>query len=82
MMNVGTVLDPLLSDLCSRNLTGLAADLGLDANELHDRLCGVVEFSIPELMSVASWLGQPMSEFLAPFDALFSSRYQLDEGKP
>ena len=66
------VLRPIRNELSNMDCTGLGEVLGLDKKELSSRLDGGTEFTIPELMSVAQWMGKPMSVFFAPFESILS----------
>lgn len=77
---IRTAMDPLLAELRSMDCAALGERLGLNAQELHDRLQGVVEFNVWELMVTARWLGRPMSVLFAAFDSLFSPAGKLSHG--
>lgn len=68
---VRTAMGPLLAELRSVDCAALEKRLSLSAEELHNRISGVVEFNVAELMVVARWLGRPMSAVFAAFDGLF-----------
>ena len=76
------VLRPIRTELSSMDCTSLGQVLGLDKKELSSRIDGGTEFTIPELMSVADWLGIPFSVFFAPFECLLGSNKKLGVGDP
>lgn len=73
------VLRPIRTELSSMDCTGLGEVLGLDKKELSSRLDGGTEFTLPELMSVAQWLGRPLAVFFARFEGFVSGNDEVEE---
>ena len=73
------VLRPIRNELSNMDCTGLREVLGLDKKELSSRLDGGTEFTLPELMSIARWLGRPVSVFFAQFESFVSSNDEVEE---
>lgn len=71
-VSVRIAMGPLLEELRGMDCASLGERLGLDAKELHDRLIGVVEFNVVELVGTARWLGRQPSVVMAAFDSLFN----------
>ena len=76
------VLHPICAELSRMDRDELGRVLGLETEELGTRLRGDTQFTIPELMSVALWLGRPLSVFFARFERLLSSLEDVDERFP
>jgi hypothetical protein len=76
------VLRPICSELRARDCSGLEVLLGLNEKELGSRLSGDTQFTVPELMSVAQWLGRPASVFFASFDRILGGDDKFTEGLP
>ena len=73
------VLLPIRRELSNMDCTGLREVLGLNKNELSSRLDGGTEFTLPELMSIARWLGRPVSVFFAQFESFVSGNDEVEE---
>lgn len=73
------VLRPIRDELSNMDCTSLGEVLGLGKKELSSRLDGGTEFTIPELISVAQWLGRPISVFFARPEGLVGRNHQVDE---
>ena len=73
------VLRPIRTELSTMDCTGLGEVLGLDKKELSSRLDGGTEFTLPELMSVAHWLGRPSAVFFAQFEGFVSGNDEVEE---
>jgi hypothetical protein len=76
------VLHPICTELSRMDRDELGRLLGLGKKELGSRLQGDTQFTVPELMSVAQWLGRPASVFFARFECLLGRGNHFDERLP
>ena len=76
------VLHPICAELSRMDREELGRLLGLGKKELGSRLHGDTQFTVPELRSVAQWLGRPASVFFASFDRILGGDDKFTEGLP